>query len=853
MIKRIDHSSADSTKLAEIEFDKQDISNDFYDYSKVIVKKPWGQEYLIFENNHVAIWILQIKKGAQTSMHCHPNKKTSLVVLQGNVVCSTLEKSYHEGPNGGLMIPKGAFHQTAVPADATEDAWVMEIESPVNKRDLIRLKDKYGRVGQGYEKKSHYSTKLQNYNYLTLSSSKAYHNLQKRFENSSLSLYKITSQKELDELLQFDDADVLSMLSGKLARADESLVVEVGDTMSMKEFKKEKALKYTAPLEILMVKKIDKVWKVSDYLVSFLKSQNVKDIFLVPGDSNVHLLDSIGKDEAINYFSNQTERSASLAAESYAKLTNNLGVMVISSGGCGPNTLPGVANAWIDSTPMLIISGQARSDQDFDGKVRQLGNKALNIIDIARPITKYAVKVSDPKEFRYHLEQAVYLAKSGRPGPVWIDLPIDIQGMLINTDELSRFTPPEPPPVNNHELEKQVDEIMILLKKSQRPVLIVGNGVRLSGAQQEILKLIDQLQIPVLTTRKGSDLITSEHKYYFGRSGVFGQRRGNFIVQNSDLILGIGARFSIPQIGRGTDLYARSAKKIIVDIDQNELDKETLKADLRIKSDAKFFIDLLLEKMKGHELQFKTWVKQCQHWNDIFNPLKEGYAHKTFVNLYLFIDELSKVISSQDNICVDGCTLMNTMMHIFNFKQGQRLIGSTGIELPGFSVSGAIGVAIAQENKVICLTEAQGFFSNTHELQTIVENGLGIKIFVFQNNSHSHIRKIQEDHFASRFVGTDTELKKVSPEIATICEAFKIGYKKIQNPKDLNNQIKDILSSSGPVVCEVSVDPDQELVPRVGFTITDSGKWIAKPLEDMQPYMNRDLLKKEMLIPLVQE
>lgn len=852
MITRIESTPIDQTKLAEIAIDQGDISDDHFDYSKVLVKKPWGQEYLIFENGHVAIWVLKIKRGAQTSMHCHPNKKTSLVVLEGNVVCSTLQTQYPKDANSGVMIPKGVFHQTAVPESADNDAWVMEIESPVNKRDLVRLKDKYGRVGQGYEKKNHYSNKLQNYNYLSLNTSKAYHNLQKRFENTSLALKKISSQTELDELFQYADDDVLSVLSGKLLGTNNIPVIEVGDTISISAVKASSPLKFTETLEILLVKKMDKVWKVSDYVVSFLKAQNVKDVFLVPGDSNVHLLDSLGKEEFINYFSNQTERGASLAAESYGKVTNNLGALMISSGGCGPNTLPGVANAWIDSTPLLVISGQARSDQDFDGKVRQLGNKALNIIDIVTPITKYAVRITDPKTLRYHLEKAVYLAKSGRPGPVWIDLPIDLQGALINTNDLEAFNLPEQPAFSNEMLEGQVASTLKMLKESKRPVMIIGNGIHLSAAENEFLNLLEKLKIPVLTTRKGADLIDHHHPYFFGHSGVFGQRKANFIVQNSDLILGIGCRFSIAQIGRGTQFFAREARKIIVDVDQNELDKETLKVDLKIKSDAKLFIELLSSRLTSNLVQVPEWIKQCQHWAQLFAPMKEGYAHNKLVNHYLFIKELSELADSHELFCVDGCNLMNTVMHIGSFKLGQRLIGSTGIELPGFSVAGAIGMAIACEKSILCLTEAQGFYANTHELQTIVSNGLPIRIFVFQNGDHAHVRKIQADHFGSRYVGTDPELQ-TPPSIALICEAYKIPYTKISSAKDLSQQISGTLKENGPIVCEVLVDPNQELVPRVGFTISDSGKWTAKPLEDMYPYLDRNVLQQEMIIPLVQE
>lgn len=853
MITRVEQSNLDTEKLEGIIIDKSDTANDNYNYSKVIVKKPWGQEYLIFENEDVAIWVLQIKSGAQTSMHCHPNKKTSLIVLEGEVVCSTLNRDYPNGANGGLMIPKGVFHQTMVPKNCAKDSWVMEIESPVNKRDLVRLKDKYGRVGMGYEKKSAYVEKLQNYNYLSLETTTAYHNIKKRFENCSIGVKKVTNQNDFLELLNLNDDDVISVLSGKLQKRNGSLVIEVGDTISISNLKKEDPIFNNIEIEILVVTKMDKTWKVSDYIMSFLNSQNVKDVFTVPGDSNVHLLDSLGKAEGLNYITNVTERSASLATESYAKTTNSIGILIVSSGGCGPNTIPGVANAWIDSVPMLIISGQARSDQDFEDGLRQLGNKALNIIDIVKPITKYAVKIDDPKSIKYHLEKAVYTAKEGRSGPVWIDLPIDIQGMLVNTDELTNFIPPDPPKIIDSDLDLKIKSLLDLIKNSKRPVIIIGNGIRNSKAEEELVKIINKFNIPILSTRKGSDLIENTHPLYFGRSGVFGQRKGNFIVQNSDLLISLGARLSIPQIGRNTKSFARAAKKVIIDIDEKELDKKTINADLKIKSDLKIFLSKILNEVGDFKFDYKEWLNQCLKWSQTFSPLNEGYKHKEAVNLYLFMNELSKLLEPKDIICVDGCTLTNTMMHIFQFKKSQRIICSTGIELPGFSIAGAIGACVGNNwEKIYCITEIQGLVNSLHDLQTYVERNLPIKIFVFQNNTHSHIRKIQEDHFAGRFVGTETEMKKSGTDIKSICKAFNLEYLQIEKPEQIDEVYKKIQSINGPVVCEVKVDPNQELIPRVGFNVMENGQWIAKPLEDMYPYLDKKVLKENMLIDLVE-
>lgn len=437
MIKMFNLTTRDREILETLKVNPQDIKDDHYDYSKVVVEKPWGYEYLIFSNTLTAVWILYLKAGAQTSMHCHPGKKTFLVVLEGQVNCSTITESLDFFAGEGLVIDKGVFHQTTTISET--GAFIMEIETPVNKRDLVRLKDKYGREGKGYETEKQHSFDTQNYNYISLQNLNSRHNLKKHFGQCSISFKKLTYEKDLDEILKLNSEDIICILKGKLLSPSNKPVIEVGNTVIVKTLKQFDRLLVSQNTEILIIKKIDRILKISDYIASFLSEKNINPVFVVPGEANVHLLDSIGRHENLSFVCIQNEKSASHAVESFCKLRSGLGVLVVSSGASAANTIPGLANAWVDSVPLLVISGQVRTDQDAEGQVRQLGNKTVNIVDLVKSITKYAVKVTDPKMIRYCLEKAVYLASHGRQGPVWVDLPIDIQGMDIDVEDLKRF------------------------------------------------------------------------------------------------------------------------------------------------------------------------------------------------------------------------------------------------------------------------------------------------------------------------------------------------------------------------------------------------------------------------------
>jgi len=852
MIRRLTITRQDKDALAKLKIDPEDLKDDFYDYSKVVVKKPWGYEYLLFANESIAVWILYVRCDAQTSMHCHTSKKTSLVVLQGHVVCSTITEELERSPGEGLLIEKGVFHQTKAMSES--GAFVMEIETPVNKRELVRLKDQYGREGQGYESIAHYSGNTQNYNYLSLNKAQVEnYNLKKRFGHCTLTCKRVKVLGELLEIIRLNPDDVITVLGGEVLDEKDTPLAGIGDTIAIKELASPRGLMVRIPVELLIIKKIDHLIKVSDYVADFLEQTGIKKVFMVPGESNVHLLDSIGRHEGLDFICNQAEKSASFAAEGYAKLSSELSVLVISSGSSVLNVVPGVGNAWIDSTPVLVISGQTRTDQYSDGTPRQLDNKSLNIIDIVTSITKYAVRITDPTKIRFHLEKAVHLATEGRPGPVWIDLPIDIQGMTIDANDLKPFTGGAEPPIARVNTA-DILAVRKLLREAQRPVLLAGNGIRLSKAEDEFLELVNRIKVPVLTSRRGADLLPEDHPYFFGRPGVYGQRRANFVIQNADLLISIGSRLSIPLIGRNTGAFARAAKKIVVDIDERELKKDTINPDLTLHMSAKDFVSVMLKDMSDHVGDYSAWLCRCREWLEQFIPLGRDWNQADRVMPHIFVAALAEKMQDNDVIVVDGGSPVSCMMQSFRFKRGQRMISSTGLELHGFAVAGAIGVSIAMgRGQVLCLCEDRGFQVSVPELQTIADYQLPVKIFVLKSKVNSNIRKIQRDYFGERYVGTDREMLLGSPALCEIAKAYNFAIFEISRSEEIGRRIRETLDYKGPAICEVHVEDDQDILPRIGFTVKEDGKWIARPLEDMYPYLDRQTLKENMIIDLLPE
>lgn len=600
--------------------------------------------------------------------------------------------------------------------------------------------------------------------------------------------------------------------------------------------------------------------KVSDYIVSFIENIGVKHIFLISGGGNIHIIDSIGKSKTISYICNHHEQASATCAEGYARLTGNIGVCVVTTGPGGTNAITGVLGAWLDSIPILIISGQVKRELIASGKgLRQLGDQEINIVDIVSPVTKYAVTIMDPESIGYHLEKSYYIAKSGRPGPVWIDVPLDVQGSFVDKENLKKFDSHEIKPdytTDRTILEQQVNKVLKKLTISKNPVLYAGNGIRISKASEDFLRLVDLLKIPVLTSYAGYDLIHSAHPYFFGRGHAFGQRAANFILQNSDFLLAIGARLDVRTIGFTYKAFARNAYKVMVDIDPAELDKFTLSIDLKINFDAKEFIQELIRQLKGKPLNIdiKDWLGYGRRLNKKYPVvLKEYWREKKYVNPYCFIETIGKYFQPNEIIVLsDGVGPLNCMYQAFYVKPGQRIILNNGCAQMGYGLPAAIGISFATNKKkrIICFEGDGSLQLNIHELQVVKHHNLPIKIFIYSNDGYLSIRNTQNNLFEKRHVASDTKSGVSAPDFVKLAKAYGLAAIRIKNHADMLEKIKRVLNTPGPVVCDMNSVRELMVAPKLMTRKTLDGRFISPPLEDMGPFLDREEFKKNMLIPL---
>lgn len=599
--------------------------------------------------------------------------------------------------------------------------------------------------------------------------------------------------------------------------------------------------------------------KLSDYVINFISRLNVKHVFLLPGGGCMHLVDSLGKCSDLEYVCCLHEQAAAIAAEAYGQYTNNIGVALVTTGPGGTNAITGVAGAWIDSTPVLIISGQAkRSDMIGASGVRQMGIQEVDIIKLVTPITKYAVTVMDPPSIKYHLEKAVYLARIGRPGPVWIDIPLDVQGAIIEEDNLKGFDPLEIARMDNqNELQTRVKEVICLLNKSERPVILAGNGIRLSKAEKEFLYLITSLKIPVLTTWKAIDFFPENHELFFGRPGSVGQRGANFIQQNSDFILTIGARLDLAQVGFNYNNFARMAKKVIVDIDETEIKKMKMKIDVPVCSDAKAFIQELINNLEMVQYKDRSdWMSRCASWKNKYPVIVPEYRkQKEPVNTYALIDVLSELLTGTD-ILVPGSSggCSEITMQAFRAKKGQRIFNTPGLGSMGFGLPASIGACLASGKKrTISIIGDGGLQHNIQELETLKRLALPIKLFILNNNGYASIRNTHMRLFNGRLVCCDPSSGLTLPDTCKVASAYGLKTVRISNQENLKKDVLNVLEMAGTVVCEVIIDPDLQTAPKMSSIAKPDGSMVSKPLEDLWPFLDREEFKENMIIEPLEE
>ncbi len=599
--------------------------------------------------------------------------------------------------------------------------------------------------------------------------------------------------------------------------------------------------------------------KLSDYIFNFLSDRGVSHVFMLSGGGAMHLVDSLGRSRNINFVCNLHEQACAIAAGAYAQYTNNLGVALVTTGPGGTNTVTGVAGAWLDSIPCLFISGQVKRADLKDARgVRQMGFQEIGIVQIVAPITKYAVMVTQPDTIRYHLEKATYLAKNGRPGPVWLDIPLDVQAAEIDESTLDRFDEKEVWETTSPLLlQQQVSETIRLLNQAERPAILIGNGVRLSGAVNELQHLIETLRVPVLTTWKTVDLLPELHPLYAGRPGAIGQRGANFTQQNSDWLLTIGARLDFGQTGYSHANFARAAKKIIVDIDPAEIGKMMMPIDVPVCADAGDFIREMIKQSNTITFQDRHgWLARCKDWQSKYPVVLPKYwGEKDYVNNYVLIDVLSEEMSGED-VLVPGSSgaASEIAMQAFRVKPGMRVFNMQGLGAMGFGIASAIGGCLASGGKrTVCVDGDGGFAMNTQELEIIKRLHLPIKFFVLNNQGYGSIRNTQRNYFHGHLVGCDASSGLTLPKISRVADAYGIHNLQIKNHSHIREQVQDVLQFKGPVVCEVMISPEQYTAPRITSMQRPDGTMVSKPLEDMWPFLSREEFMSNMLIPPVDE
>ena len=594
-----------------------------------------------------------------------------------------------------------------------------------------------------------------------------------------------------------------------------------------------------------------KMIKLSDYVMKFLVEKGMWHVCFLPGGGCMHLVDSLGSNINLKHTAFLHEQAAAIAADAHAQYTQSTGVVLVTTGPGGTNAITGVAASWIDSTPVLYLSGQAKRQDLMNGRgVRQMGVQEVDIIALVKPITKYAETVLDPNKIRLHLEEALEMANSGRKGPVWLEIPLDVQGAMIDEDALVKRHVVKTK-VKSKSLKKDIANVLKLMVQAKRPVILAGNGVR--GGERDIESIAETLNTPVLLTWRSADFMEDSNPWYFGRPGAVGQRAANFIQQNADLLIIIGARLDLPQTAFNHANFAPNAHKVIIDIDSNEINKMAFKKTA-IVADAKKFVSMLADSARYKLLAFKRkydWLHWCDKMKKKYPvPDKSSLTiRKGCVNTYLFVEELSKMLTCE-HVLVPGSSgsCAEITMQTIKIAHGLRLLNTPGLGSMGFGLPAAIGACIASHRKTITIVGDGGLQHNIQELETLNRLQLPVKLFVLNNNGYGSIRMMQNRHFNGRLVACNKDSGLTLPSLSKIAAAYGIKYISINKNRRLSSKIKKALNSYAPVICEVFVDPDLETAPRVSSAVLPDGKIVSKPMEDLYPFLDRDEFNANMIL-----
>jgi acetolactate synthase-1/2/3 large subunit len=596
--------------------------------------------------------------------------------------------------------------------------------------------------------------------------------------------------------------------------------------------------------------------KLSDYVAAKVAELGVRHVFMVTGGGAMHLNHSFGTHPALECVFNHHEQACSMAAEAYYRINNRVALVNVTSGPGGTNAITGVYGAWTDSIGMVVLSGQVKYETTVRSTglpLRQYGDQELDIESVVRPVTKYAAMVTDPQSIRYHLEKAFYLASSGRPGPCWLDIPLNVQAAAIDPDTLPAFDPSElDEPWTRTDIGAAAAAILARLKEAKRPVIFAGGGIRLSGRHDAFLELVAKLGIPVVTGFNGHDALWASHPCYAGRPGTIGDRAGNFTLQNADFVLILGSRLNIRQVSYNWASFARAAFKVWVDADELELHKATVKADMAIVAS----LSDLLPALAAHDTPetpaaHKAWLAWCKERVARYPVVLPEYWSNERVNPYCFMQTLFDHLPEGQVIVAANATACITSFQAGELKQGQRHWSNSGCASMGYDLPAAIGACKANDNQpVVCLAGDGSIMMNLQELQTIAGNALPIKIFILNNSGYVSIFQTHRNFFGGVEVGAGPKSGVSFPDFEKLSAAFGLPYRRCGKHADMAKLIEATMQQPGPAVCEILLDENQPFAPKLSSRQLPDGRMVSPPLEDLAPFLSREELRENMLIPM---
>jgi len=600
--------------------------------------------------------------------------------------------------------------------------------------------------------------------------------------------------------------------------------------------------------------------RLADYVMEFLADHGVTHAFLVTGGGAMHLNDAVGRETRFTWVCNHHEQACAMAAESYARLSNRIALVNVTTGPGGINALNGVYGAFVDSIPMFVVSGQVKCETIAGNTglpLRQLGDQEVDIAAMARTVTKYVFCVQDPASIRYHLEKAFYLATSGRPGPVWLDIPIDVQAARIEPATLTGFSPDSEPALpaesgrlTGAALAAEAAHFLQRLRTAERPVILAGTGVRLAGARYQLLRLAETLGVPMVTGWNAHDLLPNTHPCYAGRPGTIGDRQGNFTVQNADLLLVLGSRLNIRQISYNWKSFARAAYKIMVDIDKAELSKPTLTIDRPVHADVAAFLAAVESALPNAVPDHSAWLAWCRARGAQYPVVLPAQEAGALINPYVFARDLFEALAEDEIVVTGDGTACVVTFQAARIKSGTRLYTNSGCASMGYDLPAAIGACYAAGRRVICIAGDGSIMMNLQELQTIAGARLPVKIFVLNNGGYHSIRQTQENYFPGNEIGVSANSGINFPDFVKLAEVFGIPARRCASLAELQDAVAFALAAEGPVLVEVMLDIAQGFSPKLASRALPDGTMASSALEDMAPFLPRDELAGNMMIPL---